>query len=161
MCESRYFDIAVLAVDAFLWYLEIGERDEMKVLIAEDDFTSRQFLQKLLGTYGQCDVVVNGREAIDAHCLALDSNEPYDLICLDIMMPEVDGIEALKAIRIKETSSNVALQQEVKIVMTTALDSPRDFIEAHYSGGCTDYLVKPIDTKKLLKLLMNYGLISE
>ncbi|MEO5357529.1 MAG: response regulator [Nitrospirae bacterium YQR-1] len=133
----------------------------MKVLIAEDDFTSRQFLQKLLGTYGRCDVVINGREAIDAHAIALEMNEPYDLICLDIMMPEVDGMEALKAIRIKERALNISLQQEVKIIMTTALDSPRDFIEAHYSGGCTDYLVKPIDTKKLLKLLGNYGFITK
>ncbi|QWR76499.1 response regulator [Candidatus Magnetomonas plexicatena] len=133
----------------------------MKALVAEDDFTSRQLLQKLLSAYGQCDVVVNGQEAIEAHALALETNEPYNLICLDIMMPVVDGMEALKAIRTKEMSYSISLQQEVKIVMTTALDSPRDIIEAHYGGGCTDYLVKPLDTKKLLKLISNYGLITE
>ncbi|MBF0467106.1 MAG: response regulator [Nitrospirae bacterium] len=132
----------------------------MKVLIAEDDFISRQLLQKLLSAYGQCDVVVNGKEAIEAHAYALESNEPYDLICLDVMMPEVDGMEALKAIRAKEISCGISLEHEVRIVMTTALDSPRDILEAHYGGGCTDYLVKPLDTKKLLKLLSSYGLID-
>ncbi|MBF0568637.1 MAG: response regulator [Nitrospirae bacterium] len=133
----------------------------MRILIAEDDFTSRTLLQHFLSPYGECDVTVNGMEAVEAFMLAVDEGQPYDLICLDIMMPELDGIKALKAIRDKERDSGVASHDEVKVVMTTALDSPKDVIEAYYRGGCTDYLTKPIDTQKLLNLLKGYGLIGK
>lgn len=131
----------------------------MRVLIVEDDFTSRRLLQKFLSPYGDCDVAVNGTEAVDAFMLAMDEGQPYDLICLDVMMPEIDGLEVLRTIREKERSSGVTSKKEAKVVMTTALDSPKDVIEAYYRGGCTDYLVKPINTKKLLALLGEYGLL--
>ena len=67
----------------------------MRFLIVEDDFGSRRLMQMLLQPYGQCDVVVDGREAIDAFLLAWEDNQPYDAIFLDIMMPVVDGHEAL------------------------------------------------------------------
>ena len=71
----------------------------MKILIAEDDLTSRQFISKYMSAYGECDVTVDGIEAIEAFIIGLDSKNPYDLICLDVMMPKVDGIKALKTIR--------------------------------------------------------------
>ncbi|MBF0319176.1 MAG: response regulator [Nitrospirae bacterium] len=133
----------------------------MKVLVVEDDFTSRRLLQKLLAPYGACDVAINGREAVEAFTRAIEAADPYDLVCLDIMMPELDGMEALKLMRDKEKFAKIKPSNEAKIIMTTALDSPKDIIEAYYSGGCTDYLVKPIDTKKLLTLLRDYGLIED
>ncbi|KWT95117.1 response regulator [Candidatus Magnetominusculus xianensis] len=131
----------------------------MKVLITEDDPISRRLLQKLLSPYGICDVSENGREALDAFTRALEDAAPYDIVCLDIMMPVLDGMEALKAMR--EVESRVKRYPTAKIIMTTALDSPKDIIEAYYNGGCTDYLVKPIDTKKLMALLREYGLIDD
>ncbi|MBF0458038.1 MAG: response regulator [Nitrospirae bacterium] len=133
----------------------------MRILIAEDDFTSRTLLQHFLAPYGDCDVTVNGVEAVEAFMLAVDEGQPYDLICLDIMMPELDGIKALKSIREKERSMGIVPKDEAKVVMTTALDSPKDVIEAYYRGGCTDYLTKPIDTQKLLDLIRGYGLTGK
>ncbi|MCA1987263.1 MAG: response regulator, partial [Desulfovibrio sp.] len=66
----------------------------MRVLIVEDDFTSRKLMQTILSPYGDCDVAVNGREAVEAFQNALNSAKPYDLVCMDIMMPEMDGQEA-------------------------------------------------------------------
>ncbi|MBF0563740.1 MAG: response regulator [Nitrospirae bacterium] len=129
----------------------------MRVLIAEDDFTSRTLLQHFLAPYGDCDVTVNGTEAVEAFLLAIDEGQSYDLICLDIMMPELDGLKVLKAIRDKEKALGISPKEESKIIMTTALDSPKNVIEAYYRGGCTDYLTKPIDTQKLLSLLRDYG----
>ena len=63
----------------------------LKILIAEDDLISRKFLSKFLSQYGECDIVVDGLEAIDAYMLAMREKKPYDLICLDIMMPKLDG----------------------------------------------------------------------
>ncbi|MGE5683360.1 MAG: response regulator [Bacillota bacterium] len=132
----------------------------MKALIVEDDFISRLILQKILSPYGVCDIAVNGKEAITAFTYALDNGDPYDLICLDIMMPEMDGRDALKVIRDKESQINLPPNKEVKIIMTTALDDAHEVIDAFYKGGCTSYLVKPIEKRKLTGLLKDYGLIK-
>lgn len=133
----------------------------MKVLIVEDDFLNRFLLNKLLTPYGHIDTVVNGLEAINAFELAMLDNSKYDLILLDIMMPEMDGVQALKIIRQKEKERHIPPKDEVKIVMVTALDTPHDIVESFYRGGCTGYLVKPILRKKLLDMLKDFGLISD
>ncbi|HOO91920.1 MAG TPA: response regulator, partial [Opitutales bacterium] len=71
----------------------------MKSLIVEDDFTSSLLLQEILKQIGSVDVASNGVEAVAAAAKAVENGEPYTLICLDIMMPDMDGIEALKRIR--------------------------------------------------------------
>ena len=64
----------------------------MRILIAEDDFASRLFMKKFLSKYGDCDVAVDGIEAIDAYLNSIQEGQVYDLICLDIMMPKVYGL---------------------------------------------------------------------
>jgi two-component system chemotaxis response regulator CheY len=130
----------------------------MKMLIVEDNFTNRYVLQKMLVKYGECDVAVNGREAVDAFTMALEENKPYDIIFLDIMMPEMDGREALKLIRQKEKESGIQPNNEVKIIMITALDTPKEVINAYYHGGCTNYLVKPVDKKKIESVIKELNL---
>lgn len=132
----------------------------MRVLIVEDDLISRRFLQKLLFPIGECHVAINGREALEAFSLALVEHEPYDLVCLDIMMPEMDGQECLKGLRRIETEMKVPPNHEAKIFMITALDSMKNVMEAYYRGGCTAYLVKPIEKDKLYAALREYKLIA-
>ncbi len=132
----------------------------MRVLIVEDDFTSRKLMQTILSPYGECDVAVNGREAVDAFQNALNNANPYDLVCMDIMMPEMDGQEALKQIRAIEREQGVRASDEVKVVMTTALDDPKNVVEAYYKGGATSYIPKPIDRQLFIHLLRNLGLIQ-
>jgi two-component system chemotaxis response regulator CheY len=131
----------------------------MKTLVVEDDFVSRLVLQKMLAPYGQCDTAVNGKEAIQAYTIAVEENIPYDLICLDIMMPEMDGKEALRIIRQKEKENNTEAKNETKIIMITALDTPREVIDAYYNGGCTAYLVKPIEKTKIVSLIKELKLV--
>jgi two-component system chemotaxis response regulator CheY len=131
----------------------------MKVLIVEDDFVSRRLLQKMLADFGECDIAVDGAEAVEAFKLSMQDGPRYDLICLDIMMPKMNGQEVLKTIRRIEREQEVSPQDEVKIIMTTALDSPQNVIEAYYQGGCTSYLVKPIEKQKLIYTLKEYDLI--
>ena len=132
----------------------------MRVLVVEDDFTSRKVLQKLLSPYGEVDFAVNGVEAVEAFKLSLSESKPYDLICMDIMMPEMDGQQALKEIRAIEREMGTKASDEVKVVMTTALDDPKNVVEAYYKGGATSYVPKPIDKQMFLHLLKNLGLIS-
>lgn len=132
----------------------------MRFLIVEDDFTSRRMLQMFLAAHGECDVAVNGREALAAVAMAQAERRPYALICLDVMMPELDGMGVLKEIRAQEKEAGVLQHQEVKIVMTTSLESPRDVVGAYYHGGCNGYLVKPVSRPALDNLLREYGLAA-
>ena len=132
----------------------------MKILIVEDDFISRKLLQKLLGHYGECDIAVNGAEAIEAFKLAHEDSKPYSLICMDIMMPQIDGQQALKEIREIEKQRGVPGAEEVKVIMTTALDDPKNVVESLYKGGAVSYVVKPIDKTKLLTEIRKLGLLD-
>lgn len=131
----------------------------MKTLIVEDDFTSRLILQEFLKSYGPCHVAVNGKEAVDAVRAALDTGEPYNLVCLDIMMPEQDGHEALKHIRAEEKQRETIYTDGAKIVMTTTLGDIKNVSEA-YGNFCDGYLTKPIGKHALLDTLRKLELIN-
>ena len=132
----------------------------MRVLIVEDDFTSRLLLQQLLAPYGESHVAVNGREALEAFKAAIQKKQPYDLICLDIMMPEMDGQQALKEIRRLEEEAGAQPECKVKILMTTALMDAKNVLTAFYEL-CDGYLMKPIDKAKLMKSLNEFGLVND
>jgi len=131
----------------------------MKVLIAEDDFTSRMFLKKFLSKYGECDQVVDGLEALDAVLISLKEQKPYDLICLDIMMPKVDGVKVLKAIRELETQKGILPEKRAKIIMTTAL-AETPFVQSAFDYGCEGYATKPINMEEFVNVLKKLGLIK-
>ncbi|MCI7789955.1 MAG: response regulator [Lachnospiraceae bacterium] len=130
----------------------------MRILIAEDDFASRKFILKFLSVYGECDVTVDGMEAVDAFMMALEEDEPYDLICLDVMMPVMDGYQALKSIREIEKQHNIPEEERAKIIMTTALNEQKNVKKA-FELGCTVYCAKPIDMEKLKSTLEMLELI--
>ena len=130
----------------------------MKTLIVEDDFTSRLILEEMLKNYGPCHLASDGKEAVDAARMALDEGEPYDLICLDIMMPEMDGQQALKEIRAMEEKRGINSSKGSKIIMITVLADYTNVRQA-YHNLCDTYLTKPIDRNKLVNSLQTLGLI--
>lgn len=130
----------------------------MRILIAEDDFASRKMLLKFLSTFGECDVTVDGMEAIDAFLMALEEDNPYDLVCLDVMMPIMDGYQALKNIRDIERERNIPEEDMAKVIMTTALNEEKNVKKA-FELGCTVYCAKPIDMDRLKSMLETLGLI--
>ncbi len=132
----------------------------MRFLIVEDDFASRRLLQAIIRDYGSVDVVVDGEEAVEAFRLAWEENEPYAVVFLDIMMPRVDGQAALREIRALEKEFGVKPVDEAAVVMVTALEDPKNVVEAYGQGGATSYLVKPIDRKKVRGELERIGLLS-
>ena len=130
----------------------------MRILIAEDDFASRKVLLKFLSVYGDCDVTVDGMEAIDAYMMALEEENPYDLVCLDVMMPIMDGYQALKNIRDIEREHKLPDDKQAKVIMTTALNEEKNVKKA-FELGCTVYCAKPIDMDKLKDTLEKLELI--
>ena len=133
----------------------------MRILIAEDDFASRKLLQAYLKRVKLTDVdmVIDGKEAIQAFELAWEENNPYKLVFLDIMMPNVDGQEALRSMREKEKQLGVKPADETIIIMITALGDPTNVIQAYNRGGATSYLVKPIEPEVVIKELKKYHII--
>jgi two-component system, chemotaxis family, chemotaxis protein CheY len=132
----------------------------LHVLIVEDDFVSRKILHHFLSAYGECDIAVDGKEAVEAFKLALNDAVPYDLICMDIMMPRMNGQEALLQIRQLEADLGIKDIDAVKVIMTTAVDDKKHVTEAFYQGGAASYFVKPINKEKLIGELKILGLID-
>jgi two-component system, chemotaxis family, chemotaxis protein CheY len=132
----------------------------VKTLIVEDEITSRVLLRELLKRFGPPHVAMNGKEAVASVSAALLAGEPYDLICLDIMMPEMDGQEALKRIRQLEDGAQIAPEKRAKVIMTTA-HADRDNVLEAIQGQCDYFLVKPIDGRALLEELRRLGLIAQ
>lgn len=131
----------------------------MRILIVEDDFVGRKVMHQLLLEYGECDVAVDGVEAVKAFELAWAANEPYDVMFLDIMMPNMSGHEALKIIRDREKERGVTPQKEVRVIMTSALDDVKNVTQSFFQGGASAYLVKPIERRKVIEELRKLGLV--
>jgi two-component system chemotaxis response regulator CheY len=129
----------------------------VRTLIVEDDFTSRLLLQVLLARYGECHVAINGREAVEAFRLAQADGRGYDLICMDVTMPEMDGHQAVQEIRRLEKTVK-PLVNRVTIIMTSASNDQEDVGLARQEE-CDGYLLKPIDAHRLKSLLWGRGLI--
>ncbi|UCF96361.1 MAG: response regulator [Spirochaetaceae bacterium] len=129
----------------------------MNILIVEDELTSRELLKVILEPYGSIQTVADGIEALKAFNLAL-AEKPYDLICLDIMLPKMDGQQVLKGIRKIEADKGILGPDAVKILMISALGDFESVSEA-FSSQCTSYITKPIDADKIVAELRNLELI--
>jgi two-component system chemotaxis response regulator CheY len=129
--------------------------DFLRILIAEDDSVTRLLMRVFLKKVGSCHLAVNGKEAVEAARKAIEAFNPYDLICLDIMMPEMDGQQALKAIRTLEKTAGI---KGAKIIMTTAVSDEANVLDA-LREQCDGFLVKPIWQPMLLDRLREFDLI--
>jgi two-component system chemotaxis response regulator CheY len=128
----------------------------MKILIAEDDFTARRLINLQLTALGEVDIAANGNEAILAVKMAFKNNQPYDLICLDILMPEVDGIKALQKIRQLEAQKGLNPETRSKIIMTSAV-SDKNYVIAAVQADCDAYLLKPVKKDRLFDEIRKLG----
>lgn len=122
------------------------------ILLAEDDFSSRILLQAFLSRYGQCHVASNGREAVEAFASARERGQAYSLICMDIMMPEMDGQTAVRKIREMEEADGTLSSSGCRIIMTTALNDVQSVVDS-FRSLCDAYLIKPVDLSQLLTLI--------
>jgi len=119
----------------------------LRVLLAEDNPVNQLLASRLLEKRGHRVVVAaNGREA-----LAALEKESYDLVLMDIQMPEMDGLEATAAIREKEKGSGI--HQPVIAMTAHAMKGDR---ERCLAGGMDGYLSKPIRLQELDELLEAY-----
>ena len=133
----------------------------MRFLVVDDDFQARSLIQRLLHPYGFTDVATDGEEAVEAFRLALKQDEPYDLITLDILMPNIDGQEALREIREIEKEMDIPEEKAVKVIMVSGLDDAKEVHDAFFLGNATSYIVKPIHNQTLFDEITSLGLTLE
>jgi two-component system chemotaxis response regulator CheY len=128
----------------------------MKILVVDDEMVSREKMKMIMSHFGQCEAVENGADALGKFVEAWNSWSPYDLISLDVQMPEMDGVEVLNRIRALEREKNVPESKRVRVVMVTAR-SDKDTIMTSIQAGCNDYVVKPFDKAIVAKKLSKLG----
>jgi len=132
----------------------------MRILVVEDDYISRRLLCRYLEPYGEIEEAVNGQEAVDGVRRSLAIGEPFDLICLDIMMPGMDGQQALVHIRRMEVENDLPLGRGAKVVMTSAMEDNQHVMQA-MNASADGYVVKPIERLSFIKTLKETGLLME
>ncbi|MDA8408873.1 MAG: response regulator [Treponema sp.] len=129
----------------------------MRILVVDDDSPSRRMLEKYLEPWGEVDAVGDAMACIDAFRNAIESGDPYSVVFLDIVMPGMNGHEALRELRAIEADWKIKSLDETRIVMTSILEDPHTVIKAYNEGGATSYLVKPISRKNIDDELARFG----
>jgi PAS domain S-box-containing protein len=126
---------------------EMGTRNPLRILLAEDNAVNQKLAVRMLERMGyRPDTVANGLEVLDAL-----QRSNYDLIFMDVQMPEMDGLEATRAIR-----KDLPLEKQPRIVAMTASAMQGDREEC-LAAGMNDYVSKPIDLKELRRALEEGG----
>jgi len=132
----------------------------MRILVVEDDYISRRLLCRYLEPYGPCEEAINGYEAVDAIRRAIAADQHFDLICLDIMMPGMDGQQTLVLLRQMEAQNDMPLGRGAKVVMTSAMEDNQYIMEA-MNASADGYVVKPIEKRSFIETLKETGLLME
>ena len=132
---------------------------KLRILVVEDDATSREVIRRILLEVGTVDAARNGQEAIDLFRAALGAGKPYDLICLDIDIPEITGHEVLSTVRREEEEFGKEGIFRTKIIMTTASNREDDVLGA-FMQQCDAYCVKPIRKDVIFERMEEIGLLK-
>lgn len=133
----------------------------VKCLVVDDDELGRELISQYLEGVAVCEMAENGVKAVDMFRDAFEGGQPYDLVILDIMMPEMDGHAAAKEIRLIEKEWGVSIQEGVSILIISSLNTPGDVIKAYCSAKSAAHLVKPVHPEKLLATLSKMGLNAQ
>jgi two-component system, chemotaxis family, chemotaxis protein CheY len=131
----------------------------MRCLIVDDDEICRKFLLRVMERVADCEIAQTGKDAIEMVTKSFVKGELYDVIFLDIMMPVMDGKQALSAIRTLERRAGLQDGWGAKIVMTTALGD-YDTVRHAFHNQCDGYLVKPLSISRMEALLRNLKVIG-
>ncbi len=129
----------------------------MNILIADDDLVSRIKMQTIVESFAQSTAVDGGEKAIEYFRKTLTSGAlSYDLILLDIEMPDISGTEALWEIRNLENTHNVPKEKRTKVMMVSS-HSDTDNVTSSITAGCDSYIVKPFTMDSLVKKMKGLG----
>jgi len=125
---------------------EMGKRLPLRILLAEDNTINQKLALRLLARMGyRADVAGNGLETLEAL-----QRQPYDVVLMDVQMPEMDGLEATRRIRARHSESGEESQPRIIAMTASAMQEDKD---ACYAAGMDDYVSKPVRVHELVRAL--------
>lgn len=133
---------------------------KLRALVIDDASICRKRLKMLLEGHFDCEYACDGREGVSLYQKALENGNPYNLVTLDINMPELNGHETLKEIRRLEEQNDRCGLDGAKIIMTTSESGSQHVLSA-FREGCEAYVVKSKLGDKLLEEVAKLGLLKE
>jgi CheY-like chemotaxis protein len=118
----------------------------LSILVAEDNEINALLMRALLTKLGHRPTIAgNGEAAVESWAAARAAGQPYDLVLMDVQMPQMDGLEAARRIRVAESGDD---EKRARILALTANAYPEDR-EAALAAGMDGFLVKPLDAERL------------
>jgi two-component system chemotaxis response regulator CheY len=132
----------------------------LRILIVEDEPVNREFLLMSLRGFGECHAVITGEDAVRAHKNALAVDRPFDVVFLDILLPGMNGLQALEKLRAVEDRHEIPPERRVPVIVTTGLDDDRTASRAFIQGQALSYMTKPFRTGQISEELRKLRLIA-
>ncbi len=118
----------------------------LRILVVDDDPLGRSLMEAMLAPHGyQLDFACDGTEA-----LAATETRPYDLVFMDLVLPDINGRDVCRQVRAREAG-----QRHLPIVAVTAYDQPEQPAELA-RAGMDDYIFKPYDVRMLIRMIQIY-----
>lgn len=128
----------------------------MRILVVDDDMVSRKKMEVILQEFGDCFLAESGQDAILVFREASAKNIPFDLISLDITMPDINGIDVLKQIRQMESDRAVPPERQARVMMVSS-HADQNLVLGSVAAGCNNYIVKPFERAKVVEKLRMLG----
>ena len=125
----------------------------MKILIIDDEMAALTKMKVLLSVYGECTMVTNAAQALQQCAKAIQNESPYDLITIDIQLPQTTGIDLMEAINKLESSRGIPASRKI---MVTASGTKGNLVKATVKG-CDGFIVKPVKRDILKEKMTSLG----
>ncbi|HRE41554.1 MAG TPA: response regulator [Ignavibacteria bacterium] len=127
---------------------DLKEITGLKILVCDDNSTSREVIDESLKAFGiNCELATNGLEALGK--LESQTDQPFDLLIIDYMMPEINGFETIELIK-----HNMNIKKQPKLLVITAYNN-EEFQDILENSGVKNYLIKPFSYSSLLDEILN------
>ena len=131
----------------------------MRLLIAEDDLTSRNCLKSIMSLHNVCDTAINDREILAAFQVAWNQKMPYELIFINIHSQDLNGRQVIRQIRELEKDLNVSRNEQVKFILVAALHDPKCVFDVLNESHLNSYIIKPITVDKVFREMKSLGFL--
>jgi two-component system, chemotaxis family, chemotaxis protein CheY len=128
----------------------------MKILVVDDEIVSRKKMMRITTDFGSCEGVQNGKAALSVIKTSLEEWQLYDLITLDVSMPDISGVEVLNTIRKMEEAKGLDEEEQAKILMVSSISDMKTVKAC--MGKCNGYMIKPFNKELVVDKLKKIGL---
>jgi two-component system chemotaxis response regulator CheY len=128
----------------------------MRSLAIDDEFVALSKMVAMLEPFGQCDAAMTSRQALDLFRSALKEARPYDLVTIDINLPDMSGITLLERLQQEEEQRNAPRARKIMVTAESTMSN----VLAAASGECDGFLAKPVRGALLGEKLVDLGLLT-